>query len=127
MRVLVCGRATIKIAPPCPPSPPLGPPRGTNSSRRNARQPFPPSPATTWMSTSSTNIRAVCWCLLPAALLQGQDADEPAVRAVVFGPHAPVDLREDRVVFPQACVSARSKPPSPLPHDDRAAGDDIAV
>jgi hypothetical protein len=28
---------------------------GTNFSRRNARQPLPPSPASTWTSTSSTN------------------------------------------------------------------------
>ena len=33
-----------------------GPPRGTNFSRRKLRQPRPPSPAVTWMSTSSTNI-----------------------------------------------------------------------
>ena len=37
------------------PSPPSGPPRGTNFSRRKLRQPRPPSPAATWMSTSSTN------------------------------------------------------------------------
>src|ERR1700722_12864161 len=74
------------------------------------------------MSTSSTNIRAVCW-----SLLQRQDADDPAVRAVVFEPHPPVDLREDGVVFSQAGVPARPESPSPLTHDDCATGDDIAV
>src|SRR5712691_29899 len=45
------------MSPPFPPSPPLGPPRGTYFSRRNARHPLPPSPAFTVMVTSSTNIR----------------------------------------------------------------------
>src|SRR5258708_10639843 len=44
------------MSPPRPPSPPLGPPRGTNFSRRNARQPLPPSPAFTRIRTSSMNI-----------------------------------------------------------------------
>ena len=35
---------------------PSGPPRGTDLSRRKLRQPFPPSPATISMPTSSTNI-----------------------------------------------------------------------
>src|SRR5579871_6147490 len=43
------------ISPPRPPSPPLGPPRGTYFSRRNARQPLPPSPAFTRIVTSSIN------------------------------------------------------------------------
>src|SRR5580698_2516196 len=41
--------------PPSPPSPPEGPPRGTPSSRRNAAEPSPPSPALTWMTASSMN------------------------------------------------------------------------
>src|SRR5277367_6143469 len=44
------------MSPPRPPSPPLGPPRGTYFSRRNARQPLPPSPAFTRILTSSINI-----------------------------------------------------------------------
>ena len=51
--------ATMTTSPPRPPSPPLGPPRGTNFSRRKARQPFPPSPAFTEMMTSSMN-RSMC-------------------------------------------------------------------
>src|SRR5215469_4408793 len=43
-------------SPPRPPSPPLGPPRGTYFSRRKARQPLPPSPALTRMRTSSINM-----------------------------------------------------------------------
>src|SRR5271165_1632687 len=43
-------------SPPCPPSPPEGPPRGTNFSRRNAMQPFPPSPALIRIFASSTNM-----------------------------------------------------------------------
>src|SRR5437763_10637839 len=42
-------------SPPRPPSPPEGPPLGTNFSRRNARQPLPPSPAFTRIVTSSIN------------------------------------------------------------------------
>src|SRR5258705_89107 len=42
------------MLPPCPPSPPDGPPRGTNFSRRNATQPFPPLPAFTKISASLT-------------------------------------------------------------------------
>src|SRR3970040_2887911 len=45
------------MLPPSPPSPPLGPPRGTNFSRRKLTQPAPPSPALTKISISSTNIR----------------------------------------------------------------------
>src|SRR5271166_687147 len=46
---------SMMTSPPCPPSPPLGPPRGTNFSRRKARQPLPPSPAFTRMRASSMN------------------------------------------------------------------------
>ena len=46
----------MTTSPPRPPSPPLGPPRGTYFSRRNARQPLPPSPALTRILTSSINI-----------------------------------------------------------------------
>src|SRR4051794_5787707 len=56
MRVFLLEAATIYTDPPAPPSPPSGPPRGTYFSRRKLRHPRPPSPAMTWMSTSSTNI-----------------------------------------------------------------------
>ena len=38
--------------------PPLGPPRGTNFSRRKLSAPRPPWPAATWISTSSTNMNS---------------------------------------------------------------------
>src|SRR5262245_47801417 len=47
--------AWIQTSPPRPPSPPDGPPRGTNFSRRKARQPLPPSPAFTRIVASSIN------------------------------------------------------------------------
>src|SRR5579864_3481555 len=46
----------MMTSPPLPPSPPDGPPRGTNFSRRKARQPFPPSPAFTRIVVSSMNM-----------------------------------------------------------------------
>src|SRR5689334_13825324 len=90
IRVLMCGLATTYTEPPWPPSPPLGPPRGTNFSRRKARQPRPPAPASTWMSTSSTN-----------KLFEWLDADDPAARAVVLELHTTGGLGENRVVFPE--------------------------
>src|SRR5471030_715347 len=54
--VLACWLATRITSPPRPPSPPLGPPRGTYFSLRNARQPLPPSPALTRILTSSINM-----------------------------------------------------------------------
>src|ERR1700679_261388 len=55
--VLWCWLATKITSPPLPPSPPLGPPCGTNFSRRNARQPLPPSPALIVILTSSTSMK----------------------------------------------------------------------
>src|SRR6185503_13986529 len=111
MRVLMCGLATTKTEPPCPPSPPLGPPRGTNFSRRNAKQPRPPWPASTCMSTSSTKI----------CLLQGKNADDAAARAVILESHASRGLGKNRVVFAETGVQPRAETAAALPHDDRAA------
>src|SRR5216110_2830134 len=55
------------------------------------------------------------------------DADDPAHGAVVLELHAAGDLREDRVVFPDARVEPGAEPATPLPDDDRAARDEIAV
>src|SRR6266545_6149 len=104
--------------PPLPPSPPLGPPRGTNFSRRNARQPLPPPPATTWMSTSSTNIRTICPYPISSSLFEWQNADDAAACAVILEADASGDLREDRVVFAKSRVAAGTEPPAPLAHDD---------
>src|SRR5471030_1084081 len=101
MRVLVLGLARMNTEPPSPPSPPLGPPRGTNFSRRKAKQPRPPSPASMWMSTSSTN----------TSLFERLDTDDAAARTVVFELHAPVRLRKDRVVLAEAGVQARLETP----------------
>src|SRR5262245_3006783 len=68
------------------------------------------------MSTSSTN-----------KLLDGLDADDAAVRAVVLEPHLAGDLRVDRVVFADARVQAGAEAASTLADDDRAARDDVAV
>src|ERR1041385_5982074 len=68
------------------------------------------------MSTSSTN-----------KLLDGVNADDPAVRAVIAELHAPRDLGEDRVVLAAAGIQPRPEPSSALAHDDRAAGHEVAV
>src|SRR5262249_10598417 len=60
-------------------------------------------------------------------LLWRLNADYPAVRAVVLELHAPVDLREDRVVLADPRVQSLAEPPSALPDDDGAAGDDVPI
>src|SRR5260221_8026064 len=62
-----------------------------------------------------------------AALFHRPNADDPPVGAVVLEPHAPGNLREDRVVFSDAGVEAGPEASSPLAHDDRAAADEVAV
>src|SRR3954471_7547459 len=69
------------------------------------------------MSTSSTNKCLVEWL----------DADDPPARAVVLELHLAGGLREDCVVLAEPHVQAGLKTPSALPHDDGAAGDDVAV
>src|ERR1700680_2548316 len=98
---------------PLPPSPPLGPPRGTYFSLRKARQPLPPSPALTRILTSSMNMfgqtslvkpvwlnkekpplrfesggsRELPWVQATAALCDCRHADELAHPAAVFEFH----------------------------------------
>src|SRR5206468_1386318 len=48
--------ATSVMLPPRPPSPPSGPPLGTYFSRRKLTHPSPPRPASSWISTRSTNM-----------------------------------------------------------------------
>ena len=48
--------ARIITDPPLPPSPPLGPPRGTYFSRRKETMPSPPAPETTIIFALSINI-----------------------------------------------------------------------
>src|SRR5262245_21367949 len=52
--------------PPSPPSPPSGPPLGTYFSRRKLTHPSPPRPASSWISTRSTNMH-----LLPEHVSEG--------------------------------------------------------
>src|SRR4051812_22242219 len=93
-------------------------------------QPPPPWPASTRMSTSSTNmqtgqLRAEGW--KAALLFYREDADFPAARTMIFEPHASVDLGEDRVVLAQAGVQAGQETPPALADDDRSARDNVAV
>src|ERR1041384_7544286 len=137
MRVLVCGLATTNTDPPRPPSPPLGPPRGTNFSRRNARHPAPPCPASTWMSTSSTNIGSFGDPVIQRSpnhpitrltdLLSGNDGDDAAHRAMILEFHASGDLGKNRVVLAETGVEPGTEPAAALAHDDRAARDEVAV
>src|SRR5439155_24963602 len=62
-----------------------------------------------------------------ARLFNWLDADDTAVRAVVFELHAAGDLREDRVVLAEARVEPGTEPAPALADDDRAAGDEVAV
>src|ERR1043166_9114075 len=91
-------------SPPWPPSPPLGPPRGTYFSRRNARQPLPPSPAFTRILASSRK------CMVGQAgrpvLRDFVDGDELAHAAAVFELHDAGHLREQRIVLTPTDVRA---------------------
>src|SRR6185369_6348610 len=93
------------MLPPSPPSPPLGPPRGTNFSRRKAIQPCPPSPALTVIFASSMNMPAVrvvdadvAAALAVGGLFYRLDANEAACSAFVFILNDTGDLRKQRVV-----------------------------
>src|SRR6185312_6821404 len=97
----MCGSATTITLPPLPPSPPDGPPRGTPSSRRNAAEPSPPSPAFTWMTASSMNCTASVYHVWVRAVVGPALRRTAAVwigagivAAVIFGPTAmrPHDL-----------------------------------
>src|SRR4051812_22377166 len=114
--------------PPLPPLPPLGPPRGTNFSRRNAMQPLPPAPASTWISTSSTNKGPRHQTrLVLLSILDRQDIDDPAVGAMIAELHFARHLREQGVVLAAADVEPRPEPPPALPDENRSARNDVAV
>jgi hypothetical protein len=55
------------------------------------------------------------------------DADRAAAAAVIGELHHAGDLRKQRVVLAQAHVQPRLEPAPALPHEDRSAGDDVAV
>src|SRR6266704_6178681 len=109
------------MSPPLPPSPPLGPPRGTNFSRRKAKQPLPPSPAFTEILTSSMNMdgpRLRPWDRLGAR----PDVDETAHAAAIAEFDHAGHFGEQRVILAPADVFARLQARAALPHDDGAAG-----
>ena len=60
-------------------------------------------------------------------LLERVDGDDAAARAVIRELDASVDLREERVVLAEPDVQARPEPAPALTHQDRPAGDDVAV
>src|SRR5258705_2743116 len=135
MSVFLVGVATMKTDPPPPPLPPSGPPRGTYFSRRKLRQPLPPLPAATWMSTSSTNIfnsmgdqlpipnfqlprslaprKRASWELGVGGwewLLDWNDRDSAAVPAVIFEADLAANFRKERVILAEADVQTRIEP-----------------
>src|SRR6185312_520764 len=117
----------MTMSPPRPPSPPLGPPRGTNFSRRNARHPFPPSPALTVITTSSMNTANVsggacgekAWRTLA---LRGDDVDELAQPPAIAEFNRARHGGKQRVVFAQTDIFAWLVARSALPDYDGAAG-----
>jgi hypothetical protein len=60
-------------------------------------------------------------------LSQRKDADEAAARSVIFELHGARNLRKQRVVLADADVEAGAELAPALPHQDRPAGDDVAV
>ena len=59
--------------------------------------------------------------------LGGDDADESSAGTVILEPDAPVDLRKQRVVLAETHVETSAELASALPHEDGAAGHDVAV
>ncbi len=133
--------ATMMMSPPRPPSPPLGPPRGTYFSRRNARQPLPPSPALTVILTSSTNIMKRP--LRPDAaeivrLIHLREAVTRRLRDALMLTNLPMRPRSRNSTMPVILANSVSSLPQPdvlagldrgaaLPNDDRAAGNQLAA
>src|SRR5580700_5692926 len=111
--VLWCSLATKTTSPPRPPSPPLGPPRGTYFSRRNARQPLPPSPAFTRILTSSINMGFGLDWTEPGGGYQRRelfarfDADELAETAAIAKHNDAWNLGEQGIILAAPDVLAR--------------------
>jgi len=59
--------------------------------------------------------------------LDWQDADDASESAVVLEPDPAGDLGKNRVVLATACIDAGLESATALTHDDRAAGNQIAV
>jgi hypothetical protein len=66
--------------------------------------------------------------LIPdSSLFYGDDADLPAVLAVVLEANLAVDLGEQGVVFSEPDIEPRLEATPLLPNEDRATGDEVAV
>src|SRR5579862_980928 len=126
----------MKISPPRPPSPPLGPPLGTYFSRRKAMQPLPPSPALRRIFTSSMNTRYAEKFKRPrpgsrrvsrAGGLSYFDADELAHAAAIAELDHAGDFGEQGIVFAPADILAGLQAGAALADDDRPAGDQLAA
>src|SRR5512138_2302871 len=110
--------------------------------------PLTPSHDATFMSTSSTNTALLDLAIWRSGNLaishedhqitkspdrqilgfsDRVDADEPSARAVVLELHAAADLREQRVVLAAPHVEPGQELAPALAHEDRPAGDDVAV
>src|SRR5271163_2420203 len=124
--VLWCSLATKTTSPPRPPSPPLGPPRGTYFSRRNARQPLPPSPAFTRIRTSSINmgVGLNAWTKVPARgllLARRFDADKFTETPAIAEHDNARNFGEQSIVLAPAYVLAGLKDGAALPHQNGSA------
>jgi hypothetical protein len=60
-------------------------------------------------------------------LLEGKNRDDATACAVILELHATRDPGENRVVFTETGIETGTEPASTLPHDDRAAGHEVAV
>ena len=56
-----------------------------------------------------------------------QHADSSAVLTVILEPHLAVNFRKERVVLAHPDIESRLEAAALLPHEDRSAGDDVAV
>src|SRR5690606_39200671 len=133
--------AMSNTSPPRPPSPPSGPPIGRNFSRRKLRQPWPPLPACTEMTASSTNFMVFphgsragalpAWQKKPRlqsgvfpgtvkSLLGDHAHHLAAARALDLELDAAVGEREQREVTAHADVHAGVERAAALAHDDVA-------
>src|SRR5215207_9156564 len=120
-------------APPSPPRPPSGPPRGLYFSRLKETLPSPPRPARTMKLASSTNCKGAKdprngrWSgrgLLQNGLLEYAD-DALAARAAEVDPA--VYLGEEGVVGALAHVLPGVHLRTALAHDDAPCGDRLAT
>src|SRR6476660_9427875 len=96
----------MNTSPPRPPSPPLGPPRGTNFSRRKARQPLPPSPALTVIMTSSINTET------PLHNCRGSEGDQNYSAALMLT-SLPIRPRSRNSMMPGIFANSVSSLPRP--------------